>query len=52
MLAADDVEDVDQAGQGARGVLTIARSRTDRIYYLRFCISLCFDCFRDFKEGF
>ena len=51
MFAADDVEDIDQSGQRARGILAIASCRADRVDDLGLGVGLCFHCFGHFQKS-
>src|SRR2546428_6898033 len=51
MLAADDVENIDQSGEGASGVLSIARSRANGVDNLRLGVSSSADGFGNFQES-
>src|SRR2546428_13340876 len=51
MLAADDVENIDQSGEGASGVLSIARSRANGVDNLRLGVSFSADGFGNFQES-
>src|SRR2546425_10865731 len=52
MLAADDVENIDQSGEGASGVLSITRGRADGVDNLRLGVSFSADGFGNFQESF
>src|SRR6266542_5805294 len=52
MFPANDVENVNQPGQGTRRVLPIARGGADGIDYLRFSVSSCAHRFGNFQKGF
>src|SRR2546425_56051 len=52
MLAADDVENIDQSGESASGVLSIARGRADGVDNLRLGVSFSADGFGNFQERF
>ena len=52
MLAADDVENIDQSGEGAGRVLSITRGRADGVDNLRLGVSFSADGFGNFQKCF
>src|SRR5260370_31514677 len=52
MLAADNVEHVDQPGESSSGILTVARRRADRVYNFRFSVGFRAHGFGHFDKSF
>src|SRR5437899_850706 len=52
MLAANDVENIDQSGESASGILSITRGRADGVDNLRLGVSFSADGFSNFQKCF